>query len=382
MRESLNVIIENLNNAAWLEEHGIVAKDKGDYWVLNYNQMDKNPYNVLTRGLVIHKSGRIASCPFFRFFNFGETLAAKVDFTNADIMEKLDGSLVGIFFPEGDIANPVWHFRNLISAHKKDRDFAIKGFDEKESRLLLMAVKPYLKGLNFEGLQDYTLIFEFISEANPVITIYEPYQYGLYLIGARNLTTLQEKSENELDELAFTIGVRRPRRWSASSYEEIVAMMSNFPKDYEGFVVRDRTTGDRNKIKSEDYLKRHHLLTRLNYKNLIPLYFEGERGEIEAYHSRAKDVFDKIEAAYEAFVEKALTVLLDWQNKNVSRKEVALGIVGKEKKYICSVVFRFLELKEGQKAAIQEFVKKMPVVALIEALELKEDFIIECIDEI
>lgn len=378
MQEKLNVIIDHLKNQNqnWFIDNGIIVKDKSDYWILNYVQYaDKNPYNVLTRGLVIHKTGRIASCPFFRFFNYGEPTAATIDFNNAEIIEKLDGSLVGTFFPEDDMT-PVWHFRSLLSAHHKDREFTIKGFVLNEEFPLLMEVHPYLKDIEFhKELKDYSLMFEFISSANAVITRYDKEEYGLYLIGARHLPTLYELTENELDELAKTLEVRRPKRWDACSYEEIVKMMDDFPKEKvcEGFIIRDKITGERNKIKSEDYLKRHRLLTKLNYKNLIPLYFEGERGEIEAYFPHSKVVFDEIEKHYLDMVEKVLQVLLFWQNKNVTRKEVALGIVGKESPYVCGVVFKLLEtVKEKHESAVKESIRKMNVATLIEAWKLKE----------
>jgi len=389
----LQEITEHLksNNTVWFEEQHIVVKDKGDYWILNYHQFtpNKTPYNVLTRGLVIHKSGKVASAPFFRFFNYGEPTAATVEFANSDVLEKLDGSLVGVFFPNGDLDNPVWHFRSLISAHQKDRDFAIKGFVLNEGEYpLLMEVKPFLEQINFKkavgfDVGNFCFMFEFVSRANAVITKYDEQQYGLYLTGARYIPSLYELDEDALDALARVIGVRRPRRWSADSYEEVTAMMGNFSKDYEGFVVRDRTTGHRIKIKSEDYLKRHRLLTKLNYKNLIPLYFDGERSEIEAYFPQTKAIFDEIEASYEAFVQEALRVLLYWQNKNVSRKEVALGIVDKEPRYICSVVFKMLEtVKTGQESAVRDFVRKMQVPTLIEAWGLKDDLVEEVVSEI
>lgn len=387
MQDKLDVIVNKLqaNQEDWFLENGITVKSKDGYWVLNYNQFaPKNQYNILTRGLVIHKDGYIASCPFFRFFNYGEPTAASVNFNESSVIEKLDGSLVGVFFPDGDTENPAWHFRNLLSAHQQDRDFAIKGFVLSEEVPLLMEVAPYLDKIEFGKVwTDFTLIFEFISRANAVITKYEEEQYGLYLIGARHLPTLREFSEDDLDHAAKILKVRRPRRWNASSYEEVLEMMSGFPKDYEGFVIRDNVTGDRIKIKSEDYLKRHRLLTKLNYKNLIPLYFLGERGEIEALFPQTKQIFDEVENCYNNFVKKVYDVLMHWQSKNVSRKEVALGIVGKEPREVCAIVFKMLEtVKSGQEAAVGEAVRNMRVESLIEAWKLKDDLIEDVVDEI
>jgi hypothetical protein len=386
MQEKLTLIAENLkkSDAKWFEEQGIIVKEKGDFWILNYHQFaTKTPYNVLTRGLVIHKDGRVVSCPFFRFFNYGEPTAANVDFSNSDIMEKLDGSLVVVCFPERDMINPVWHFRSLISTHQKDVDFAIKGFLGETKYPLLMSVYPYIKQIKFpRELEEYSLMFEFISRANALITRYEPEQYGLYLIGARHLPSLNELTEVQLDDLAGHLGIRRPRRWNADSYDEVLAMMANFAKDYEGFVVRDRKTGERIKIKSKDYVERHHLLSSLSYTRLIPRYFEGERGEIEAYIPQSKAIFDKIEEANNNFTKKVLDVLLHWQSKDISRKEVALGIVGKEPRHVCSVVFKLLDVKSDQEVAIKKIIKEMHPPTLIEAWGLKDELVEEVVQDI
>lgn len=391
MREKLCFIADKIKtrDIKWFEETGIVVKEKGDYWVLNYHQFaPKNDYNILTRGLVIRKCGKVVSCPFFRFFNYGEPLAATVNFSNSDVLEKLDGSLVGVFFPDADFDNPVWHFRSLLSAHQKDRDFAIKGFvlNEAESPLL-MEVEPYLKKINFKkalgyDLKNFSLTFEFISRVNAVITKYEPEHYGLYLIGARYIPSLYELDEDALDSLARVMGIKRPRRWRADSYDEVLAMMSKFPKDYEGFVIRDRATGKRIKIKSEDYLRRHRLLTKLNYKNLIPLWFQGERSEIETYFPQTKAIFDEIVECHDRFSKQTLEVLLKWQKKDVSRKEVALGIVGYEPRNVCSIVFKLIDIKEGQEKQVKKMISEMRVEALIEAWDLKEDLVEEVVSEI
>ncbi len=338
MREkALQEIIDHLktDNAAWFEGQRIIVKEKGDYWVLNYHQFtpEKTVYNTVTRGLVIHKSGKIASAPFFRFFNYGEPTAAQVDFSNSDVLEKLDGSLVGVFFPEGDLENPVWHFRSLISAHQKDKDFAIKGFVHSEEVPLLMEVEPYLKEVNFKkavgyDVKNFCFMFEFISRANAVITKYEEHQYGLYLTGARHIPSLYELDEDALDALARVMEVRRPRRWNADSYEEVVAMMAGFSEDYEGFVIRDRATGERIKIKSEDYLKRHRLLTKLSYRNLIPLYLDGEQGEIEAYFPQTKQIFNEIETCYNKHVNEALYYLRLCQGREEFLQEVCGALQG------------------------------------------------------
>lgn len=393
MNAQLQTIVDNLlaGNHQWLVDNYIVYKDKGDYWVLNYHKIaDKNEYNMLTRGLVIHKTGKLTSVPFFRFLNFGEPKAAKVDFNNSDVMEKLDGSMVGVCFPSGDVTKPVWHFRNLLSTYQQDRDFVIKGFVHNEEAQLLDEVKVYLDQITFpKEWVDFTLIFEFVSRCNAVVTRYEPEQYGLYLIGARHLPSLKEMDENYLDELAKHLNVRRPRRWDANSYDEIMAEMAKLPKEkvYEGFIIRDRITGERNKVKNDDYVKRHRLLDKLSYKNLLPLWFEGEQEEILTYFPKTKEIFDKIENAVNAFAKEAVDALLYWQHRDGTRKDKAIGIQAIVRKPVASIVFKFLEEKcdrETNHRNVMEFLSlaaKERTKFLIEQLSLKDDVIEGVIDE-
>src|SRR5687768_15710729 len=110
MHNKLQIIIDHLtnNNFQWFLDHGIEVSDKQSHWMLNYNQFgEKNEFNVLTRGLVVEKSTvKIVSFPFTRFFNLGEPHAASVDIDNSDVLEKLDGSLIGVHFSNN---LPVWH---------------------------------------------------------------------------------------------------------------------------------------------------------------------------------------------------------------------------------------------------------------------------------
>ena len=101
MHEKLQTIINNAlsNNEEWLKQYAIDVKRSGKFFILNYSHIgDKNEYNKLTRGLVISADGKIVSFPFVRFFNFGETHAEPVSLKDSQIIEKLDGTLVGLSF--------------------------------------------------------------------------------------------------------------------------------------------------------------------------------------------------------------------------------------------------------------------------------------------
>mgnify|MGYP001600598110 FL=1 len=182
------------------------------------------------------------------------------------------------------------------------------------------------------------------------------------------------------------IGAKRPRRISvaAESHNDIVKMFASFPKDFEGFVVREVGTANRVKIKSDDYVKVHHLLTKISYKNLLPLWIAGEQDEVVAYFPQAQDKIDKIINAFDKFADLAVAKIMYWHDKKLDRKELALRITGQvsDKDKEDNSVFRGLifqhdtESRKGPvdvKELVVKNLKKQSVCKLLEILSLDDD---------
>ena len=68
--------------------------------MLKYSQVDSDfslPIVCECRGLILNEdTNEIVSFPFTKFFNFGETNAAEIDWSTARCGEKVDGSLIKI----------------------------------------------------------------------------------------------------------------------------------------------------------------------------------------------------------------------------------------------------------------------------------------------
>jgi len=318
--------------------------------MLNYAPGPRNIYNKLVRGMVVRKPvwgkkkdplSLIASFPFVRFFNYGEKDAEDIALHQSELLEKLDGTMVGVFFPEGETA---FHTRKMLSLDEADYGLDITTFHGKKYRFL-PTIAEYVKKLSFSKADyGYTYVFEFVHEVSHVVTKYTPAQYGMYLIGGRELETHQELTEDELDAIAARIGALRPRRWSALQHKEIMALMKEEGQDFEGFVFRDRLTGKRVKLKDTDYLRKHRLLDETSYKNLLPIILMGEEEEILAYFPFIKDRVEDVKKAYETYLEKANQSVLKWRGKD--RKEVAMAIFhgGEETdQYVRTLVMRLLD---------------------------------------
>lgn len=370
------------NDEDWFHQNLIEWSDKGSYYILNYNQFGPpNQHNILCRGLVIDKQGAIASLPFTRFFNLGQKEAAPVQIDNAEVIEKLDGTLVCVFWPKNvDVKYPVYHTRRMISCHPADLEISIKSFATQHEAKFMREIGKLVGKIKFDPAdRNFVFMFEAVMPMTKVVTDYPPEKHGLYLIGMRDMRDFRELDEDELDDYGGYLCVKRPKRWStATSEEDVVKMMEGYPDDFEGFVVRDKKSGFRVKVKKKSYLERHRLLSKLTYRHLIPLYFAGERGEIEVYMPPAKELFDKIEHAYENLVQSVVADVTFWKGHNFSRKDLAQRIVGHLPKERCHFIFKFIdtpfhEIKDGVEKHIHDYVKNNMVDPVARWLQLDAD---------
>jgi hypothetical protein len=336
IREIIRHVVAN--DREWLGENFILSGDKINFWILNYSQGPRNDYNCLVRGMVVRKPTEpytdelelISSFPFIRFFNHGESEAAPVDFSNADMIEKMDGTHVGVFFV-GDVCQ--FHTRKMCSVDDRDLEKKITSFYGKDFAFM-PTIKTYVDAVNFSKIdRDFTFVFEFIHEASYVLTKYSPEQYGLYLLSARNTATHQEFTELELNEIAVRLGVRRPTLFDTiDDLDKIQEMFDSVDlEDFEGFVFRDRGTGNRVKVKDPEYVRKHHFLDETSYKRILPRILEGEEEEVLTYFPHLLPRVTEVKKYYDLFSEKVVSKVLEWKSKGLNGRDLAIELFGERK---------------------------------------------------
>jgi len=386
-KSQLRTIIQNLiaGDKQWFEEYQILVGDKGPFWILNYRQGPRNEYNRLVRGMVVQKpapgfSGDalslIKSFPFIRFYNQGEADAAPVDLSNSYMLEKMDGTMVGVFFPTGDHTKPEFHTRKMLSTHKDDMNRSLTTFHGMEVSFMPL-IKKYVDQLQFSPEDaQYTFVFEFVHEASYVLTKYSPERYGLHLLGARNVVTHREYNEDECDPIARRIGSHRARHFDALSDNEAIqnmfAQMAKETPDFEGFIFRDRKTGARIKVKDPKYVEKHHLIDQLSFKRIIPLVLKGEEDEIIAYFPSAKKLVDMFKAAYDKYLDHVVKRVLVWAAKGLDGRRLAVALHGENPLAKWELRLRALRGQDASKpkpVEPDEFVRNM----ILKYAELKDE---------
>lgn len=236
-------------------------------------------------------------------------------------------SMVSIFFPNKNPNNPEFHTRKMLSTHGPDMNMNMRTFSG-ENVTYLKIIKSYVNKLKFSQKDvENTYVFEFIHSTSKVVTKYTPDQFGLYLIGGRNLITHEEYSESDLNKIAHEINSKRPRLFQAiADHNEITKMFKKAAEstpDFEGFIFRDKKTGSRVKVKDPNYVKKHHVLEKTNIKSLIPVVLNNEENEVLSYYPDVLPKIKLIKEKIKQFKKELLEKVLYWKDKNLDKSTLA-----------------------------------------------------------
>jgi RNA ligase len=217
---------------------------------------------LMCRGLVTDSEGTIIARPFKKFFNMEE--GKHTPTSEFEVYEKMDGSLGIFFYYEG---NPVFATRGSFTS-----DQAIKG-------------REILNKYNWQygTYEGYTYLFEIIYPENRVVVNYNGLE-ELIVLGVIETATGKECKYSEMENEGFVLVKKYD---GIKNYSTLKSLISN---DAEGFVVRF-SNGDRMKIKGEEYLRLHKIMTNLSTTAIWELVSNG--GNIDDILKDVPDEFYK-----------------------------------------------------------------------------------------
>ena len=154
------------------------------------------------------------------------------------------------------------------------------------------------------------------------------------MLGARNIKTHKEYSEEELNKIAYRIGAKRPRLFDATNNQDEIEKMfilaSEETPDFEGFVFRDKNSGNRIKVKDAKYVRIHHILDKTKISSLVPIIFLGEDEEVAAYFPHARENIKLIKNAINQYVEEMTNKVLHYKSLNLSKKDLSKMFYGED----------------------------------------------------
>jgi hypothetical protein len=112
-----------------------------------------------------------------------------------------------------------------------------------------------------------TFIFEYISIKDAHVVVYSKEQEGLYLIGIRNSVTGEEYSYKTIREFADKYSVPSTTVFDKTLDDVIKELDDKKSNEAEGFVVN--IDGYKVKIKYNDYVNMHRVLSEISSVNLV-----------------------------------------------------------------------------------------------------------------
>lgn len=249
-------IADHPNN--WYEslhkDYGIRIKKEDSLAIFSYNvECDfKDPIVQEARGIIIdYEKIEVVCWPFRKFGNYSESYADKIDWNNAVVLEKVDGSIIKLWFNH---KTQKWQFstNGMIDADMATTD-AYSGVYYGD---IIRQANNY-NDIPFDKLdKDYTYIFELVSPQTRVVIKYD--ETALYHLGTRSNITGEEYN--------MDIGIKKPKSYSINSLEDCIKAALELNKGAsedddvanEGFVVVDKNW-NRVKVKSPDYIMMHRL---------------------------------------------------------------------------------------------------------------------------
>lgn len=247
--------------------------------LLNYHHIDSPPGDPICdecRGLILDTdTWNVVSRSFRRFYNLGDPHAAKIDWENAELTSKVDGSLVvfynyrrkwrfqtrGNISAEGTVPAGRWTFSERVL-----------GLFDRHG----LTVEDVLGGLP----ENHCVVCEYVGPYNRIVTPYE--EEDLYLL---------DIIDKDTGVGVATMGISWPfsivagiSSWDHTP-EGVLSMARELPKLSEGFVVCD-AWDQRVKVKNPAYLALYHLVgagSVCTDKHLATVVLIGEIDEVTTY---------------------------------------------------------------------------------------------------
>jgi RNA ligase len=228
------------------------------------------------RGLVTDDRAVVFARPFKKFFNIEE--GKHIPTSSFDVYEKMDGSLIIVF----------WYNGGWVVASRGS-------FTSEQA---VAASKIFFDKLDHNFSIGITYLFEFTAKWNRIVVDYGD-EDNLTLLGAIRTDDETEATYEQLEMIARGANCDVVKRYDGiKDYSTLKGIIED---NQEGFVVRF-SNGDRMKIKGDEYLRLHKVMTNLSTTAVWEVLSNG--GSMD---DLLKDVPDEFYGKVKEF-EKSLIV--------------------------------------------------------------------------
>jgi len=279
-----------------------------------------------SRGLMLDSAlnWAVVAHPFNRFFNWGEPGSAEIDWSTARVQEKLDGSLLVMYYWAG-----AWQVntRKTPGAGSPVGDWGISFAD-----LFWRCWGQQYGDAGFAHLTPgSTYCWELTSPLNRIVTHHADERITLLAV---RLADGQEQTVQQYQHCFDVVG--HYQFGSAEAAAEAAELLD--PMKQEGFVVVDAEFR-RVKIKSSHYVAIHRTVTSLNTRSIVELIQQGQAHQVLTHFPEIEREFNQIRdhfSAQAAEIDRWFARIQPWAQQvthsgdreadTLSRKIFAAGV--------------------------------------------------------
>ena len=330
--------------------------------LLKYDQLSSPTLMALKevqecRGLVLEKdTWKVMSMAFSKFFNSEEGNAHKIDWDTAHVLEKLDGSLMSVYY---DWNKKEW-FAGTTGTAEGEGEVNNK-MGTTFNQLFWTTIKEKYNVSPSAFIKGFTYVFELTTPYNIVV---KPHgEASASLLTVRNLETLEEVSFERLTEIAESLGVPRVKSYdlNANNVGALLRTFENMIWHDEGYVVVDAKF-NRVKIKNPAYVAVHHLKGKTAEHNIMVIIKTNEIDEFAATFPDRKDELYKLKESYDKLIVRlndAWDELKLRKPKNISPQErkkyaqAVFEVCGKRE--LKNFTGLYFGLMEGKISSVEDF---------------------------
>lgn len=275
-----------------VKRYGLKVDETDRLVCLNYDMLSSPRMSVADecRGLVLEKgTWKVVCRPFSRFYNYGE-IETPVDIRHCVVREKLDGSLIKVFFYQDSW---YWATRGLV---KETTGFIPGGHSFADLMANVLNILGVADINDFAGKyhleKAWTYLFELITPYNRVVVDYAGIYRFVYLGHIHNETNTHRTELKGYPDCAKVID----RDLSVNELENYQSAADKAGISQEGFVVYTPEHVPFCKIKSSLYVNFHHVRTNgdTTHKDVLCIILDGEEKEYLAYFKEDKPLFDDV----------------------------------------------------------------------------------------
>jgi len=318
-------MIETLNK---YYQDGLITKQKHPYYDLyiwNYTpdvQINKlwDEITLMCRGLVTDGEGNIVARPFGKFFNMSELAPEEIPNEPFQLFNKLDGSLMVMFHYDGEII--------VASRGSFTSEQSVKGREILEKyRMTLFNDKDTYEAMGYKNPCDYTLLGEVLYPSNRIVVDYSDRE-DVVLLAAINKNDGSELPYENLMKVGEVLNMPVVKRYDGiTDYNQIKETIKD---DEEGRVVLFKN-GFRMKIKGDEYLRLHYILTNISSRDIWQWAKDGKTLE-EMLVDVPDEFYDWARNTYKDLMFKFLSKREEIENEFwtlIDKKEFAAKVKGR-----------------------------------------------------